>query len=118
MAKNSWLSISNISKWRPWIRKTNALLNLIDHEPDIDTFYIYAKDPYETKYQLLISEGGSTGLKYLNHLKSFMEYSNDMDDFYKKNEEYNTSKIRKVLIFFDDMIANMLSNKNINPIIQ
>ena len=118
MTKNSWLSISNISKWRPWIRKTNALLNLIDHEPDIDTFYIYAKDPYETKYQLLISEGGSTGLKYLNDLKAFIEYSNDMDDFYKKNEEYNTNKIRKVLIFFDDMIANMLSNKNINPIIQ
>ena len=82
--QNSWSSISNISKWRPWIRKTNALLNLIDHEPDIDTFYIYAKDPYETKYQLLISEGGSTGWKYLNDLKAFIEYSNAMDDFYKK----------------------------------
>ena len=34
--------------------KTNALLNLINHQPDIDKIYLYAKDPYEAKYQLLI----------------------------------------------------------------
>ena len=34
--------------------KTNALLNLINHEPEIDKIYLYAKDPYEAKYQLLI----------------------------------------------------------------
>ena len=30
--------------------KTNALLNLINNHPDIDKMYLYAKDPYETKY--------------------------------------------------------------------
>ena len=40
-----------------------------------------------------------------------------MDDIYKNIEEYNPNKKRKTLIFFDDMIADMLSNKKINPII-
>ena len=33
--------------------KTNVLLNLINHEPDIDKIYLYAKDPFKQKYQLL-----------------------------------------------------------------
>ena len=41
--------------------KTNILVNLINHEPDIDQIYLYAKDPYETKYQLLINKRRSTG---------------------------------------------------------
>ena len=64
--------------------KTNALLNLINHEPDINKICLYAKDPYEAKYQLLIiKKRESTGLKYLNASKAFIEYSNDMDDIYK-----------------------------------
>ena len=55
--------------------KTNALLNLINHEPDIDNF-LYAKDPYEAKYQLLINKKESTVIKYLNDSKAFIEYSN------------------------------------------
>ena len=51
--------------------KTNALLN---HEPDIDRIYLYAKDPYEGKYQLLINKRESTCLKYLNDSKAFTEY--------------------------------------------
>ena len=35
--------------------KTNALLNLINNQPDIDKIYLYAKDPYEDKYQYLIN---------------------------------------------------------------
>ena len=72
--------------------KTNALLNLINHEPDIDKIYLYAKDPYEAKYQLLINKRGNTGLKHLNDSKAFIEYSNDMDDVYKNIEEYNLTK--------------------------
>ena len=53
--------------------KTNALLNLINNEPDIDKIYIHAKDPYETKYQLLINKRKITGLKYLNDSKVFIE---------------------------------------------
>ena len=97
-------------------RKANELLYLINHEPDIDKIHLYAKDPYEAKYQLLINKRESTGLKYLNNSKAFIKYSNDMDDIYKKIEEYNPNKKQKLLIVFDAMIADMLSNKKLNPI--
>ena len=88
------------------------MLNLINHEPDIDKIYLYAKDPYKAKYQFVINKRESTDLKYyLNNSKAFIEYSNDMDDIYKNFEEYNPDKNRKFLIVFDDMIADMLSNK-------
>ena len=95
--------------------KTNALLNLINNEPDIDKIYLYGKDPYKAKYQLLINKRESTGLIYFNDSKTFIEYSNDMDDIYKNIEEYNPNKKRKILIVFDDMIADMLSNRKRNP---
>ena len=95
--------------------KTNALLNLIKNEPYIDKIYLYAKDPYEAKYQLLINKTENTGLKYLSDSKSFLEYSNDMDGIYKNIEDYNLNKKRKILIVFDDVIADMPSNKTINP---
>ena len=87
-----WPEIPEISKFQLIIGgsghgKTNALLNLINHEPDVDKIYLYAKDPYEAKYQLLISKTESTGLKYLNDSKAFIEYSNDMDHIYKSTEE-------------------------------
>ena len=69
--------------------KTSALLNLINHESDIDKIYLHAKDPYKAKYQFLISKRESTGLKYFNDSRAFIEYSSDMDDIYKNIEEYN-----------------------------
>ena len=54
--------------------KTNAFLNLINHEPDTDKVYLYAKGPYKAKYQFLINKRKSVGLKYLNDLKVFIEY--------------------------------------------
>ena len=60
--------------------KTNALLNLINHEPDIDKIYLYEKDLNEAKYKFLINKRESTVLKYLNGSKAFIECSNDMDD--------------------------------------
>ena len=66
------------------IGKTNALLNLISHQQDIDKIYLYAKDPYENKYQYLINKGESVRLKHLNDPKKFIEYSNDMHGVYKK----------------------------------
>ena len=93
--------------------KTNSLLNLINHRLDI---YLYAKDPYEEKYQFLINKQESTGLNHVNDPKAFIEYSNDMDDIYKNFEEYNSNKEHKVLIVFDVMIPDMLSNKKLNPI--
>ena len=97
--------------------KANVLLNLTNHELDIDKVYLYAKDPYRAKYQLLIKKIESTSLKYLNDLKPFFEYSNNMNDIYQNIEEYNPNKKPKMLIVFDDMIAYMLSNKKLNPIV-
>ena len=67
--------------------KTNALLNLINNQPDIDKIYLYAKDPYDVKYQLLIDKRGCTGLKHIHDPKAFIEYSNDMQDVYKNIDE-------------------------------
>ena len=78
---------------------------------------LYANDPYEAKYQLLINKRKSTDIKYLNDSKDFTKYSNDMDDIYKNIEEYNPNKKQKILIAFDDMISYMLSNKKLNPIV-
>ena len=55
--------------------KTKTLLNVIDNEPHIDEIYLYAKDPYEAKYQLLINKSEIIGLKYLNDSKAFIKYS-------------------------------------------
>ena len=72
------------------------MLNLVYQESDIDKIYLYVKDPWEAKYQMLINKRESTSLKYLNDSKAFIQYSNDMHDIYKilkntiqiKNEKY------------------------------
>ena len=97
--------------------KTNALLNLINNQPDIDKIYLYAKDWYETKYQFLIDKRESTGLKHCNDPKTFIEYSNDMQDLCKNIDEYNVDKECKILIVFDDMVAGMINNKNLNSVV-
>ena len=97
--------------------KTNALLNLTNNQPDIDKIYLYAKDPYEKQYQYLINKREKVGLNHFNDPKAFMEYSNDMHDVYKNIKDYNPIKKRKVLIIFDDMIADMINNNELNPIV-
>ena len=74
---------------------------------------MYAKDPHEDKYQILIKRRESTGLKHFNDLKAFIEYSNDMDDIYKNIDDYNPNKENKILLVFDDMIADMINNKKL-----
>ena len=96
--------------------KTNALLNLINNQPNIDKIYLYAKDPYEVKYQYLINNHEKVGLDHFDDPKAFMEYSNDRQDVYKNIEDYNPGKKRKVLIVFDDMIADMINNNKLNPV--
>ena len=98
--------------------KTNSLFNVISHQPDIDKIYLYAKDPFETNHQLLIKKRESTGLNHLNDSRAWIfEYSNDMDDIYKIFKGYNPNEKCKILIVFDDMIADMLSDKNHNPVV-
>ena len=98
--------------------KTNALFNLINNQPDIDKIYLYAKDPYETKYQYLINKHEKVGVSHYDDPKAFIEYSNDMNDVYKNIEDYNPRKKRKVLTVFDDMIADTINNKNLNSIVE
>ena len=97
--------------------KTNALLNLINNQPDIDKIYLCAKDPYEAKYQYLTNKRENVGLNHFNDPKAFMGYSNDMQDVYKNIEDYNPIKKRNVLIAFDDMIADMINNNKLNSIV-
>ena len=97
--------------------KTNVLLNLINNQPDIGKIYLYAKDPYEKKYQYLINKGEKVGLNHFNDPKAFMEYLNDMQDVHKNIEDYNPIKKRKIFIVFDDMIADMINNNKLNPIV-
>ena len=73
-------------------RKANALLNVINNQPDIDK--IYCDDP-----------------------EAFIEYSNDMQDVYKNIDEYNIDKKSKILIVFDNMIVDMINNKKLNSIV-
>ena len=96
--------------------KTNALLNLINNQPDINKIYLYAKDPYKDKYQFLIKKRENIGLKHFNDPKAFIEYSNNMHDVHKNIDHYNPDKENKILIVFDDMIADMIDNKKLNSI--
>ena len=75
--------------------KTNSLFNQISHQANIDKIYLYAKDPNEAKYQLLIDTWESTSLKHCNDPKAFIEFPNYLDDIYKKTAEYNPNKERK-----------------------
>ena len=82
-----------------------------------DEDYLYAKDSSEAKNKLLINKRESAVLKHLNDSKVFFECSNDMRDIYKSTEKDNPTKKRKILIVFDDMTADMLSNEKHNPIL-
>ena len=66
---------------------------MISHQPDINKIYLYAKDSYEAKYQLLIHKRESTGLKHLNYSKAFIEYSYVMHDLKVLK---NTTQIKNI----------------------
>ena len=78
---------------------------------------MYAKDPYESKYQYLINKREGVSINHFKDLKAFIEYLNDMHDVYKNINDYNPDKGNKILIVFDDVIANMIQNKKLNSIV-
>ena len=98
--------------------KTNALINLINEQNDIDKIYLYARDLSEPKYEYLIKKREDAGIKHLNNPNAFIECSNTMDDVYENINVYNPSRERKILIVFDDMIADIMSNKKFQAIIK
>ena len=92
-------------------------MNLINNQQDIDKIYLYVKGPYEAKYQYLIKKREKVGLNHFNDPKSFIEDTKDIQDVYKDIEDYNSGKKRKIIIVFDDMIADMINNKKLNPVV-
>ena len=101
--------------------KTNALLHLIQNLNDtnpIDKIYLYAKDLNEPKYKFLIDNRKKAGMKSLNNPTAFIEYSNTMDDVFKNIDDYNTKRKRRVLIVFDYMIADIMTDRKFKSIIK
>ena len=98
--------------------KTKTLLNLINEQKDIDKIYSYAKDLSESKYEYLIKDHENAGIKHLNDSKAFIECSNTMDYVYENIDNYNPNRKRKILIVFDDMIADTMTNKKFQSIIK
>ena len=96
--------------------KTNTLLNLIKEQDDIDKIYFYTKDLSEPKYEFLIKKRENAGIKHLNDSNAFTECSNTMENVYENTDEYNPNRKRKNLIVFDDMIADIMTNKKFQAI--
>ena len=78
---------------------------------------MHTKDPYEAKYRYLINKREGVGINHFNDPKAFIEYSNDKRYVYKNINNYNPNKENKILIVFDDMIADMIHNKKLNSIL-
>ena len=76
--------------------KTNVLLNLIENQPDIDTIYLYAKDPHKAKYQCLIKLREKVDIDHHNDPRAYIEHSNDMRNVYKNINYYNLNKENKI----------------------
>ena len=98
--------------------KTNTLLSLINEQNDIDKIYLYARDLNKPKYKILIKKCKDAGIKHLNDPNTFIDCSNTMDDVYDNIYDYNWSRKRKILIVFDDMIADIMTNKKFQAIIK
>ena len=98
--------------------KTNTLLHLINNLHPIDKIYLYAKDIHEPKYEYLINKREQAGIKNLIDPNAFIEYSDDMNDVLDDINNHNKNRDKKVLIVFDDMIADIEYNKNFKRIIK
>ena len=83
-------------------RKTNALINLIKEQDDIDKIYLYAKDLSESKYEYLIKKHEDGRIKYCNDPNAFIECSNTMENVYQNIDDYNPSRKRKISTVLDD----------------
>ena len=98
--------------------KTNTLLHLINNFHPIDEIYLYAKDADEKKYLYLINKREQAETKNLNDPHAFIEYSNDMNDVIDDINNYNKNRDKKVLIIFDDMIAEIMKSEKFKAIVK
>ena len=91
-------------------------MNLIKNQrPNIDNIYLHAKDPFKSKYELLIKGTEKVGTKNFKNPKTFFDYSQTIEGVYKNLGDYNPTKKRRMSIVFDDMIIDMKSNKKLCP---
>ena len=79
--------------------------------------YLYVKDPFEAKYQLLINGREKVGIENLKNPKAFIDYSQIIDHVFENLDDCNPTKKRRALKVFDDMIADKESNKKLSPIV-
>ena len=98
--------------------KKNTLLHLINNFHPIDKIYLCAKDTDEKKYQYLINKREQAGIKNLNDPHAFIEYSSDMNDELDDINNYNKNRGKKVLIIFDDMIADIVRSEKFKAIVK
>ena len=98
--------------------KTNALINLINEQNDIDKIYLYAKDLSELKYEYLIKKREDVGIRHVNNSNAFIECSGTMNDVYENINDCNLSRRREILIVFDDMIGDIMTSKKFQSIIR
>ena len=94
-------------------KKTNSLISLTNEQDDIDKIYLYAKDLSEPQYEYLIKKRKNSVIKHFNDLNALIECSNTLDDVYKNIDDCKPSRKRKILIVFDDMVADVKSNKKL-----
>ena len=97
--------------------KTNALLIIEFNRKSTRHKILYSKDQYEAKYQYLIKIREKVGIDHHNDPRAYTEYSNDMHNVYKNINYYNPNKENKILIVFDDMIADMIRNKKLDSVV-
>ena len=88
-----------------------------DSDSLIGKIYLHAKDLSQPKYQFLIKKREDVGIKHLNEPCAFIEHSNTMDNSYNNIDDYNPARKRRILIVFDDMIADIMNNKKFQAII-
>ena len=98
--------------------KTNTLLHSINNLHPIDKIYLYAKDLSEPKHEFLINKREQAGIENLNDPHAFTVYSDHMNDAYENINNYNKNRDKKVLMVFDNMIADIEYNKNFKRIIK
>ena len=98
--------------------KMNTLLYLIETFHPIDKIYLYAKDIDEERYEYLINKREQAGIKNLNDPHAFIEYSNDMNDVLEDINNHNKNRNKKVLIIFDDMIADIMRSEKFKAIVK
>ena len=98
--------------------KTNALLNFIKGQENIDKIYLYAKDLSEPRHEFLIKKSADPGKQHLNDSNAFIDFSNTVDEVFENVDNYNPCRKKKILVLLDEMIADIMTNKKRQAIIK